>query len=929
MSEIVDRRIAFNAGEISPWLDPRIDMDKYRMACRTMQNMRGTIYGGAIRRSGTEYLGEALSASSQSRLVAFSVNSTTQYIVEFSNLKLRVWDTLTGLIAADNIVTPFLESEINAMQFSQQNDVMFIAHPDHPPMVLSRYPNSIFLLTTMEQSWPVLLDPNFTDTTIKVTSEATPATISIAIYSSSAAYSIGNKVKVVGTPTRYFSCIKKIDAPTSPLFAAFKAAYTSPLTGRSWKDYWVEMTLSDLTTNGIETGVTVTLISSSDIFDPSHVGTKWVITQRRDTLVVKLTLATVTAGAAAKVSTPLYVLGEWSVLIRATNNPTAEWSSYLIVEKSSDLVTWETHVPVKSGTSDVQQLLTGTEDEPCFLRLRHISTAGELPSGYVAELEASNPDHHGMVIIKTVLPAEQATAYATRSSTYNVITKLTVNQFGSCYAKVPTVTITGGGGTGATGTAEIDGLGRVIDVDITSGGSGYTSTPTVTLSAPDASYFAQAVVLTSLLNGDATTRWQAPAWNAVNGYPRAITLHDGRLWFGGTNAKPTTIWASTVDSYGEFRIGADADRSLAYTLQSDEASAVEWLVSQELLIIGTSSGEWVFGQKLGEDIAKLRRNTSFGSAAIQARAINDALVFVQRSKRKLREYAYAADKDGYNAVDLNMLAEHLGDATFKQMAIQRNPEAIVWIVTERGDLLALTYERGQAVTGWSRHVTDGSFESVAVVLGSGEDDQVWVTVKRTVNGVTARYVERFQPDTIRKIKDGNHAAAVYLDSAMTVTPVAKLCSGLSHLKGKTVSILADGMVHRDLVVSATGTLLLDANATSAIIGLPFESILEPTYLETMDPNSLSKLGKKRLTRAILEFWKTLGGEISSDGGDTWRPMQIRGDDSVLDTAAAPFTGLVEEYVESNTDRQVTVAIRQTQPLPLNVMSMNLRYRLEL
>jgi hypothetical protein len=353
------------------------------------------------------------------------------------------------------------------------------------------------------------------------------------------------------------------------------------------------------------------------------------------------------------------------------------------------------------------------------------------------------------------------------------------------------------------------------------------------------------------------------------------------------------------------------------------------LVSQELLIIGTSSGEWVFGQKLGEDIAKLRRNTSFGSAAVQARVINDALVFIQRSKRKLREYAYAADKDGYNAVDLNMLAEHLGDATFKQIAIQRNPEAIVWIVTERGDLLALTYERGQAVTGWSRHVTDGSFESVAVVLGTGEDDQVWVTVKRTVNGATVRYVERMQPDTIRKLKDGNHSAAVYLDCAKKVTPVANACSGLLHLKGKTVSILADGMVHRDLVVSATGTLLLDANATSAIIGLPFESILEPTYLETMDPNSLSKLGKKRLTRAILEFWKTLGGEISSDGGDTWRPMQIRGDDSVLDTAAAPFTGLVEEYVESNTDRQVTVAIRQTQPLPLNVMSMNLRYRLEL
>jgi hypothetical protein len=149
------------------------------------------------------------------------------------------------------------------------------------------------------------------------------------------------------------------------------------------------------------------------------------------------------------------------------------------------------------------------------------------------------------------------------------------------------------------------------------------------------------------------------------------------------------------------------------------------------------------------------------------------------------------------------------------------------------------------------------------------------------------------------------------------------------LQGKTVSILADGMVHRDLVVSSTGTVTLDAAASSAIIGLPYSSIIEPTYLETMDPNSLSKLGKKRLTRATLEVWKTIGGEISSDSGSTWREMQIRGEDSVLDVAATPFTGLVEEYVESNTERQVSVAIRQTQPIPLNVMSMNLRYRLEL
>jgi hypothetical protein len=356
----------------------------------------------------------------------------------------------------------------------------------------------------------------------------------------------------------------------------------------------------------------------------------------------------------------------------------------VIVERSYDLITWETHNAVASNNSSVNQLLTGTEAEPVFLRLKLVSKVGTVTTPFTIELEAGNPDATGMVEIMSVTDARNA----------------------------------------------------------------------------------MGMVKFQVFDATATPRWEEPAWCTKNGFPRALTLHENRLYFGGTTKKPTTVWGSAVDGYGDFRVASDADRAVSYTLASDESSAIEWLVSQDQLVIGTTSGEWVLGQRPGDDAPKLRRNTSFGSASIQARAISDALVFVQRSRRKVREFAWSFERDGYLANDLTMLSEHMGDAVMIQLAIQRNPEAVVWVVTERGDLLTLTYERGQNVAGWARQTTQGTFESVAAVNGSGEEDHIWVSVLRNIDGTDVRYIERFRPDQVKSMKDGDLRNMVFSDCAM-------------------------------------------------------------------------------------------------------------------------------------------------------------------
>lgn len=850
MPETIDRRISFNGGELSPWLDPRIDLDKYRSGCRTLENMLPAIYGGAMRRPGTEYLGLAPTASGKVRLVPFVASVSTTYILEFSALKLRIWTTGTtpALVGAPLVVvTPYLEANLDALQFAQQNDVLFIAHPDHAPMELARYSATDWRIGPLQVFWPASLEENVSEITLDVDTITTNSELVPPAWSAVTSYPSG-------TPSAFYPADGGIGQKVTHggKYWALKRACTNvePGSGDLASRHWME-TIWEASYSGVgyyAQGQVVTLTASAAIFAADHVGSKWLVTHKRNDLRVTRTIAGAAAGA---VSTAIYTLGEWSAAI-ATNSTTGQdglWEVNVLVERSFDNINWETRNTIASALSDVQKLITGFENYPCFLRIKvAVPTAAgtAVPSNLMASITAGAPESHSIYEITSFTSA--------------------------------------------------------------------TSVRALVYLAPFGYY-------------TPTKYWREPAWSTSTGYPRAVTLHQGRLFFGGNSAKPTTFWGSAVDGYPDFRVAAEDDAAVEYTLNSDEASAVEWLVSQDSLVIGTASGEWVFGTKTGENVEKLRRNTSYGSLPVQAKTIADALVFIQRSGRKVREFAWSFERDGYNSVDLSMLAEHVGDSLFLQMAIQRNPDPIVWVVTANGELLSLTYERSQKVAAWSRHTTDGDFESVAVIPGSGEDDQIWVAVRRTINAVTSRFIERLKPDVVRDLKSGVTTTLVYSDCSKTSTSSgAGLVSGLTHLIGESVSLLVDGKVHAPVTVSGAGTVQLAAVAANysktVVAGLPYTSKLEPTYLETMDPNSVTLAGKKRLHRAVLEFWKSGAVEVSTDDGVTWKPITFA-------SGVTLMTGPHEMYLDGSSARQVTAIFRQSDPQPFNLMGLILRYNVEM
>lgn len=777
MAEVIDRRLSFSGGEWSPWTDPRMDLEKYRTACRSLVNMRPTTYGGAFRRPGTFFMGAAKEADKRSRLVAFEFSVTTTLILEFGESYLRFWTTGSTAQQVEDpgspgvpyeIVTPWLEQDLSALQFAQQNDIVYITHPDHPPHILSRFANDDWTLAPLVQEWPALRDENVTATTITA----------------------------------------------------------SAATGSA------------------------TLTSSSSIFRAGHVGSRWVIVHRRAEPKVTMKINSVSTGAT---TSPLFVLGDWSATTRTPGDGDGSWEVDLLVERSYDKVTWETLRTLTGTMSNIQHIVTGTEIDPCWLRLKLSFKSGSIPGQYRGEIEATDPNHYGIV-------------------------------------------------------------------DIT----GYTSGTSVT-----------ANIVFELGGTTATKRWREAAWSEFRGWPRSVAIHEQRLFFGGNVGQPQNVWGSILDDYANFRIGSEEDLGLNLTLAADKANGVQWMVSQKDLVIGTTGSEWLIsareqGKALSATNAAVRRSTNYGSDHRQAVAVNDATLFTQRNARKVREFLYAFETDGYNAQDLTLLAEHLGDSGIGNLVVQRNPETIVWAVTGAGELIGLCYERSQNVAGWFRYscaaVTD-RFESVAVVSSGGEEDEVWTVVRREVDGDIVRYVERFQTDLVRKLKDNERNALCYLDCAMVRSgSPTTIVTGLDHLEAREVEVLADGSPHPVRTVLG-GEIELQFEASEVIVGLPYHSDLEPSFLETNDPGAVSKANRKRLHRATIELWRTLGLQVSGDGGATFDPVEFRTPGDLMDEAPPLFSGIIEQPIEASTGRQTSLILRQSQPLPFNVLSLHLRYTL--
>jgi len=281
-----------------------------------------------------------------------------------------------------------------------------------------------------------------------------------------------------------------------------------------------------------------------------------------------------------------------------------------------------------------------------------------------------------------------------------------------------------------------------------------TTVVTATIDGPDASA------------GTATTTWRLGVWSATTGFPAVVTFHQNRLVFGGSTDFPQRIDASVTGDFENFAPSeADgtvvADGGLTSTLSADTVNAIRWLADDEKgLIIGTTGGEWVLrssdaGGLVTPANVQSKRSSAYGSAQVAPVRAGRALLFIQRASRKVRELAFSFEDDGFRSPDLTLVAEHVTRTGIIEVAYQSEPQSVVWCVLTDGTLLSMTYDREQKVVGWARHILGGQsdaagtqavVESVASIPDpDGTADEVYVVVRREINGSSVRYIEFIKP----------------------------------------------------------------------------------------------------------------------------------------------------------------------------------------
>lgn len=257
-----------------------------------------------------------------------------------------------------------------------------------------------------------------------------------------------------------------------------------------------------------------------------------------------------------------------------------------------------------------------------------------------------------------------------------------------------------------------------------------------------------ALVYETLGGTSASTYFSEGFWSDENGWPQTIDFHEFRLWFGGSTSYPQTIWASKSgdeDDYESMSDGTDADDALIYHLPGQ--NPIQFLHSYDYLIIGTLGGVGRMGD-IDEPMTpttepQYRQQTPYGSDFLQAVSAGDAVLYIGEGGDKVREFGYSLERDRYVSPDLTVLAEHISD-NIVEIAYQIRPDSVLWCVLADGDMATMTYQRENDIYAWSLQVTEGDFESVAVIPGDDEDE-VWTIVNRTVDSNSVRYIEQFRP----------------------------------------------------------------------------------------------------------------------------------------------------------------------------------------
>jgi hypothetical protein len=902
MPIIQDLFPSFNTGELSPRLSARLDFAKYKSGTALMQNLIPLSEGGAMRRAGSRFVQEVKTSSNLCRLKSFEFSTTQAYILELGNQYMRFYKEQGQINAEDvegSVTNGTFDSGISGWTDLSAGTAN-ISHDD----TLDRMDLNDDG-TNAGHAEQEITNTTATSTVIKFEVDGAPGdTVTLQVGTSTGASDLKSFEAKVG-----FHAIA-VDVTAANFFLQFVGM----------------------------TDKTVSIDNISIIDDAAiEIGTPWVSGK----------LETLEGPQSADV---LYLFH-------------ADYPTYKL-ERRGD-TTWSlVEVPWEDGP---------------------------------------------------YLPTNTTTTTMTPAATTG-----------------KAITVTASSTTGVNdgrGFLAID-IGRSIRIDNPASGVdwgwgvivGRTSSTIVTVD-----------VKHDFANVTADVNWRLGAWSSTTGYPANGAFFEQRLFAANTTDQPQTFWASQTADFELHRPDSDPntddqfdgtvedDDAIDYTISADDVNAIMWLsAGEDTLAIGTVGGEWVpssVGAVLTPSDINVKRQVSTKAAKVQPIRVDNVVLFVQRAKRKVIEFGFAFEVDGFQSIDMTRLAQHIGVGGITEMSWAEEPESQVYAVRGDGTLLSMTFRRNEDVVGWTRHVLGGRFvngttvtatdisftasgdtissvagdfgkfvagdvlfidgstsndfadiglvtissvsddhttitlsedvvvdesagasititamsqaevESVTTIpgsAGSGQTkdstarDEVWVIVKRTINGTTKRYIEVVEKDF--DPEEDDQEDSYYSDSLITYDGVStSTITGLTHLEGETVKILADGGSHADKTVSS-GSITLDAAAKVVQVGLGYTHKLK--LLRMTGGNAAgTAIGKtKRITGLNFSLLNTHVLKFGPNENNL-KEVDFREISDAMDEASPVFTGDYFSELEGEWDDDPRVLVQNDSPSPFTLLAL--------
>lgn len=357
--------------------------------------------------------------------------------------------------------------------------------------------------------------------------------------------------------------------------------------------------------------------------------------------------------------------------------------------------------------------------------------------------------------------------------------------------------------------------------------AGGTSNGVIRLTGITSGTEADAVVLEDLGGDEATSDWEEGAWSDLRGWPSAVALYEGRLWWAGGD----NIWGSESDAYEDFDDQTEGDAApISRAIGSGPVDVINWLLPCQRLLVGTEGSEKsARSNSLDEPLTptnfNLKTISTQGSARVAAVLVDHKGLFVQRSGLRIYEMDFKPKTYDYGSMDMTTLVPEVCSPGVSRMAVQRQPDTRVHCVLADGTVAILIYDSAENVICWLKFETSGDVEDVVVLPGQDED-QVYYLVKRTVNGNEVRYFERWARESECQGGQINKQADSFVAYSGAAT---SSISGLDHLEGESVVIWGDGKDLGAKTVSG-GSITLPTAVQSAVVGLTYTAKRKTTKL---------------------------------------------------------------------------------------------------